>query len=447
MADNHHDDHDHGPLQLQYQPALPITIGKLCLWLFLSTEIMFFAALIGTYIVLRWGAPANTWPAPTDVHVEEWIGATNTFVLIFSSFTIVAALEAARANLAARAKTFLFATFILGCVFLGFKAYEYKSKFAHGIYPWGSPRSRMYDKADVYYVAAVRARLGDLRLDLDSRKVLDGTRIDLEKKKALDDQLAEVGDAEHDRIVARLMGKDKIEWTADDSQTLEAALEKAKDDLADKGGWSEHLDEELAEVLRLQGALVRWTEREVALHPNGEKAEAMMMTAGYLVYPLHDFEEYVTSYVEQERIENKDRLADAVKVVAAVEKQLLDLADDAPERAAMVQQLTVAQDEVQLIKSRQELLSDLPEPHGGLNEEHHFLKLPMFIPSGNMWASSYFLLTGFHALHVIVGLIIFALALPLRLDPARGGFLEATGLYWHFVDLVWIFLFPLLYLF
>jgi cytochrome c oxidase subunit 3 len=158
-------------------------------------------------------------------------------------------------------------------------------------------------------------------------------------------------------------------------------------------------------------------------------------------------EAYVTSYVEQERIENKDRLADAVKVVAAVEKQLLDLADDAPERAAMVQQLTVAQDEVQLIKSRQELLSDLPEPHGGLNEEHHFLKLPMFIPSGNMWASSYFLLTGFHALHVIVGLIIFALALPLRLDPARGGFLEATGLYWHFVDLVWIFLFPLLYLF
>ena len=56
-------------------------------------------------------------------------------------------------------------------------------------------------------------------------------------------------------------------------------------------------------------------------------------------------------------------------------------------------------------------------------------------------------MTGFHAIHVLVGLIIFALALPLRLDGARSNFLENTGLYWHFVDLVWIFLFPLLYLF
>jgi len=48
-------------LKLQYQQALPIPNGKTCLWLFLSTEIMFFAGLIGTYIVLRFGAIA--WPA------------------------------------------------------------------------------------------------------------------------------------------------------------------------------------------------------------------------------------------------------------------------------------------------------------------------------------------------------------------------------------------------
>ena len=58
--------HGHGPLGhaphggLQYQPALPIPNGKTCLWLFLSTEIMFFAGLIGAYIVLRFGAAA--WP-------------------------------------------------------------------------------------------------------------------------------------------------------------------------------------------------------------------------------------------------------------------------------------------------------------------------------------------------------------------------------------------------
>ena len=73
--------------------------------------------------------------------------------------------------------------------------------------------------------------------------------------------------------------------------------------------------------------------------------------------------------------------------------------------------------------------------------------LEIRIPGGNMWASTYFLLTGFHALHVLVGLIVFAVMIPLTLNIAQAGFVENIGLYWHFVDLVWIFLFPLLYLF
>ena len=45
---------------LQYQAAVPIARGKLALWLFLSTEIMFFTALIGAYIVLRFGSPEGS---------------------------------------------------------------------------------------------------------------------------------------------------------------------------------------------------------------------------------------------------------------------------------------------------------------------------------------------------------------------------------------------------
>ena len=72
--------------------------GKLAMWLFLVTEIMFFTALIGTYIILRNGTPANSphkWPTPHQVHLIEWIGALNTFVLICSSFTVVLAHHAA----------------------------------------------------------------------------------------------------------------------------------------------------------------------------------------------------------------------------------------------------------------------------------------------------------------------------------------------------------------
>ena len=148
---SNHDDHGH--IQLEYQPALPIPNGKVILWLFLSTEIMFFAALIGEYIVFRFGAPA--WPAPHDVHIVENIGAFNTFVLICSSVTIVLALEAAKKNAAGLSKLWMLATLLLGSLFLGVKAYEYQAKFSHGIFP-KMPHSRMYEKADVYYVAAVR---------------------------------------------------------------------------------------------------------------------------------------------------------------------------------------------------------------------------------------------------------------------------------------------------
>ena len=85
MSDDHTDNghaddgHGHGPM-FDYQPALPISNGKAFMWLFLSTEIMFFAALIGTYIVLRFGA--LTWPSTHDVHLAEIWGAVNTFVLI-----------------------------------------------------------------------------------------------------------------------------------------------------------------------------------------------------------------------------------------------------------------------------------------------------------------------------------------------------------------------------
>src|SRR3954451_4999086 len=154
----------HAP-KFSYQPALPIPNGKTCLWLFLSTEIMFFAGLIGTYIVLRFGAVA--WPAPHDVHLSEPLGAFNTFVLICSSVTVVLALEAAKLNQASKAKGYILLTFLLGSVFLGVKGYEYSQKFAHGLYPV-KPHGLVYDKADIYYSAAVRQRLGDLKTGLTS---------------------------------------------------------------------------------------------------------------------------------------------------------------------------------------------------------------------------------------------------------------------------------------
>jgi cytochrome c oxidase subunit III len=62
----------------------------------------------------------------------------------------------------------------------------------------------------------------------------------------------------------------------------------------------------------------------------------------------------------------------------------------------------------------------------------------------------YFVMTGLHALHVLIGAFVILLAMWLisrgKIHRERIAFLENTGLYWHLVDLVWIFLFPLFYL-
>jgi cytochrome c oxidase subunit 3 len=67
-----------------------------------------------------------------------------------------------------------------------------------------------------------------------------------------------------------------------------------------------------------------------------------------------------------------------------------------------------------------------------------------------LFFSFYFVMTGLHAFHMVVGI---GLLIMLMIKAARGRFSSAyyapvdmTGLYWHFVDIVWIFLFPLVYL-
>jgi cytochrome c oxidase subunit III len=305
--DSAHADGGHGGhLTLAYEPGLPLPNSKLIIWLFLSTEIMFFAALIGVFIVIRFGAPA--WPMAHEVFLSEPIGAFNTFVLICSSVTIVLALEAARANKAGLAKGLVALTLVLGTVFLLVKGFEYNHKFEHGIYPM-APRSRIYERADLYFASAVRERLND------------------------------------------------------------AGVQK--------------------EITRLKGA------------PSGE---------------LND--------EQRKALSELDGVTQTVQSPNATPVALTDAAD----------------------KILPPPVPGQPEKPG-LNEIFPWLKLPIVIPGGNMWASTYFLLTGFHALHVIIGLIVFGLLLLVQLDAKKAYMIENVGLYWHFVDLVWIFLFPLIYLF
>jgi cytochrome c oxidase subunit III len=288
--------------------GLPLPNGKLAMWLFLVTEIMFFTALIGVYMLLRNGQPTRSqpWPAPHEVHLQEWIGAFNTFVLICSSLAVVLAHWALHTNNTKRAVQYLGITFALGVVFLGVKAYEYYQKFNHEILP-GRVFEKLEGEAGYRYMRHVREQL------------------------------------EH---------------------------------IEEHGGVNEKAKPLCAQLLEdIKAAKVQ--PREVNERVVG------------------------TDHVKPGDMPRKE--AGAPKIIG-----ILDPTID-------------------------------PDAH-----------LSYSIPYGNMWASCYFAMTGFHALHVLGGLVIFGIFLGAaafgKFGPQSMVSVEVAGLYWHFVDIVWIFLFPLLYL-
>ena len=71
-------------------------------------------------------------------------------------------------------------------------------------------------------------------------------------------------------------------------------------------------------------------------------------------------------------------------------------------------------------------------------------------PGVNIFFGLYYVITGLHGLHVIIGMVLLAISLVWvlagKITPSSLTMLDNSGLYWHLVDLIWIFVFPLFYL-
>lgn len=81
---------------------------------------------------------------------------------------------------------------------------------------------------------------------------------------------------------------------------------------------------------------------------------------------------------------------------------------------------------------------------------YDFIFDPAYSKAAALFMCFYFAMTGVHALHMIIGigLMLFLLILAIRdrIRPEFPAHVDMIGLYWHFVDIVWIFLYPLIYL-
>ena len=86
---------------------------------------------------------------------------------------------------------------------------------------------------------------------------------------------------------------------------------------------------------------------------------------------------------------------------------------------------------------------------GQIREYSHLLANKLTVSQGT-FATGFFTLTGFHGLHILIGLISLTVVLCLAFlgdfDHPRSSVIGAVGIYWHFVDVVWIFVFTIVYI-
>jgi cytochrome c oxidase subunit III len=107
--------------------------GTLGMWVFLVTELMFFGGMFLAYTLYRYQYPAAF--ASASNHLSWQLGAINTGVLIFSSFTMAMAVYSSQLGKRRNLIVCLVLTILLGLTFLGIKAVEYHEKYVDHLIP------------------------------------------------------------------------------------------------------------------------------------------------------------------------------------------------------------------------------------------------------------------------------------------------------------------------
>ena len=117
----------HPPTEHAEHRSTPLADRKLLMWLFLASDCMFFAALIGTYLV--YNGRSLVGPYPVEI-LDIPLTTVSTFVLLMSSFLMVLALHAIRLGNIPQFRLWTFGVAFFGAIFLGFQVYEFRH-FVH----------------------------------------------------------------------------------------------------------------------------------------------------------------------------------------------------------------------------------------------------------------------------------------------------------------------------
>ena len=445
------------PYTVSARPDTGLYNAKIGIWLFLASEVMLFGGLFSSYIFLRVGADYH-WP----VHeLNVTLGFINTLVLIASSVTVVMAWASLKLRRIGQFKLYMLITVLCAGVFMVNKTFEYKAKFEHyavkltdgtfltGHLPEGyeikfgevsdltltvQAKTSAVDADPVGYVLPFLAG-GEARF-----KTADGAEIELNETtfaELREKALAKAASEGKNNASIKLVPVAPLAFKAKPGKLLgyNATTMTFRDGSVATGKLTDD-----SMVLEVDGVDTRSV-------PDAEKSLAWNAA-------------YLGDAWKKAFIENRDHH------LKAFEEKYGDRRD--PKKSATLQKeafflhLHSATPEAAHGDDHgaKKAAAGAPAEHGDSHGHHPVVKIDKkdiafysnFTPKLNTYYAIYFTLTGLHGLHVVAGALVLAYFLfmdsrMLRENPEQlANRVEVGGLFWHFVDLVWIFLFPLLYL-
>lgn len=394
-------------------PPQQFEASKLGMWLFLATEVLLFAGLFCVYAVVRRNHPELFEYGRR--YLDTGWGALNTIVLILSSFTMAMAVWAAQNDQRRDLVMFLALTLLGGVDFLGIKLIEYSHKF-HDNLTWGAAfyRDPEADAGGASAAGASGAAGAPVASPVPEVKAGDSTK----GRELFRNTCA----ACHGLRGAGVPGQGKDMRGSEfigklDDAGLLAFLQRGRmpNDpsnstgrmMPPRGGNPFLTDGDLLDIV----AYVREIQQQP---PDGAGA------AGGASEPN-----------PTARTPDSSGAAAPVEPVILLEKSIIPPAATGPPG----------------LRPGWDQPPKTP-PHGDpAPDPRHD---PLRPPNLHIFFGLYFCMTGLHGLHVVAGLAVITW---LLIRSLRGHFgsayftpVDLGGLYWHLVDLIWIFLFPLLYL-
>lgn len=476
------------PFTVSARPDTGLYNAKLGVWLFLASEVMLFGGLFSAYIFLRVGADYH-WP----IHELPVLpGFVNTMVLIASSVTIVMAWASLKLRRIGQFKLFMGITVACAGVFMVLKGFEYNAKFHHysvelqdgtiltGHLPHGyeikfgeatelsltiqSEKASMDANPPAYVFDYLQGELPVFKLE-------DGTEVKLDKAgfAKLKKETVAAARAKHEERKQTLIEQGKKE-EADALNVVPPTTVKltAASPMTfaikpnNMFGQPNIFNYSADSVTFRDGTVVKGKllDDRMTLEVDGIDARSVADKEKSLAWDKKYFgEEWKKVFIanrDHAQAEFKKKYGDGRDPLksATLQKHSYFLhihstapADHAPEGGHGAALASPA-------------AADAAD-HGDEAHGHHptvvldkkdISFFSNFTPKLNTYYAIYFTLTGLHGLHVVAGALVLAWfwlcnGKMLKTNPEHlANRVEVGGLFWHFVDLVWIFLFPLLYL-